>query len=124
MTSEPVGCDTCSLRTTTTLSHTSAWICSSRAPHGSGSPETRPQGVPRTARYGPIVTFLQTLVDMKNSMTVVPGVFEAKGHDYRADLACFVRAVYRLDASEEQMERIEDALRAFESRRGKVDRGA
>ena len=65
--------------------------------------------MPRTALYGPIVTFLQTLVDMKNSMTVVPGVFEAKGHDYRADLARFVRAVYRLDASEEQMKPTEDA---------------
>ena len=82
-----------------------------------GPPETRPAGVPRTARYGPIITFLQTLVDMKNSMSVVPGVFEAKGHDYRADLARFVRAVYRLDATEEQMERIEEALRTFESRR-------
>jgi hypothetical protein len=54
---------------------------------------------------------------MKNAMTVVPGVFEAKGHDYRADLACFVRAVYRLDATEEQMERVEEALRDFETRR-------
>jgi uncharacterized membrane protein len=82
-----------------------------------GPPETRPSGVPRMARYGPIVTFLQTLIDMKNSMTVVPGVFEAKGHDYRADLARFVRAVYRLDATEEQMKRVEDALRDFETRR-------
>lgn len=82
-----------------------------------GPPETRPTGIPKTARYGPIITFLQTLIDMKNSMTVVPGVFEAKGHDYRADLARFVRAVYRLDATEEQMEKIEEALRTFESRR-------
>ena len=82
-----------------------------------GPPETRPAGVPKTARYGPIITFLQTLIDMKNSMTVVPGVFEAKGHDYRADLARFVRAVYRLEATEEQMGRIEEALRTFESRR-------
>jgi uncharacterized membrane protein len=82
-----------------------------------GPPETRPPGVPKSARYGPTVTFLQTLIDMKNSMTVVPGVFEAKGHDYRADLARFVRAVYRLEATEEQMERIEAALRDFELRR-------
>ena len=82
-----------------------------------GPPETRPAGVPRTARYGPIMTFLQTLVDMKNSMNVIPGVFEAKGHDYRADLAHFVRTVYRLDATEEQMERIDEALREFETRR-------
>jgi len=82
-----------------------------------GPPETRPKGVPKSARYGPVITFLQTLVDMKNSMSVVPGVFVAKGHDYRADLARFVRAVYRLDATEEQMERIDEALRNFETRR-------
>lgn len=39
---------------------------------------------------------------MKSSKTVVPG----EGHDYRADLARFVQAVYRLDATEEQMERL------------------
>jgi uncharacterized membrane protein len=83
-----------------------------------GEPETRPPGVvPRTERYGPIVTFLQTLVDMKNSAKVVPGVFEAKGHDYRADLGCMVRTVYGLDATADQMGRIEEALRAFELRR-------
>ncbi len=82
-----------------------------------GPPETRPAGVPRTARYGPIITFLQTLVDMKNSMSVVPGVFVAKGHDYRADLARFVRAVFRFEASEEQMVRIEEAMKAYETRR-------
>ena len=70
----------------------------------------RPPGVPRAARYGPVLTFLQTLVDMKNSANVIPGKFEAKGHDYRADLARFVRAVYRLEATDEQIKKIEEAM--------------
>jgi hypothetical protein len=44
-------------------------------------------------RWVPTTTFFQVLVDMKNSATVVPGVFDAKGHDYRADLLPFFHAV-------------------------------
>jgi uncharacterized membrane protein len=83
-------------------------------PQWLGDPADRPPGVPKSARYGPVVTFLQTLVDMKNSANVIPGNFESKGHDYRADLARFVRAVYGLEATDEQMTRIEEALRQYE----------
>jgi len=48
---------------------------------------------------------------------VIPGQFEAKGHDYRADLARFVREVYVLQASDEQLASIEAALRANELQR-------
>jgi hypothetical protein len=51
---------------------------------------------------------------MKNSANVIPGEFAAKGHDYRADLARFVREVYALPASDEQLVSIERALRANE----------
>jgi hypothetical protein len=51
---------------------------------------------------------------MKNAMNVVPGEFEAKGHDYRADLARFTREAYALDCSDEQMRRVEEALRRNE----------
>ena len=54
---------------------------------------------------------------MKNSANVIPGQFEAKGHDYRADLARFVREVYALQASDEQLASIEAALRANELQR-------
>ena len=54
---------------------------------------------------------------MKNSANVIPGQFEAKGHDYRADLARFVREVYALPASDEQLAAIEAALRANELQR-------
>jgi hypothetical protein len=54
---------------------------------------------------------------MKNSANVIPGEFGAKGHDYRADLARFVREVYALEASDEQLAAIERALRANELQR-------
>jgi uncharacterized membrane protein len=78
--------------------------------------EPRPPGVPRAQRYAPLLTFVQTLVDMKNSMHVVPGQFVADGHDYRADLGHFINEVYGLGATPEQMQRVETALRGYERR--------
>ena len=61
------------------------------------------------------MTFCQTALDAANAMVTVPGVFESFGHDYRADTARFVRDGFHLpSASEEQMERIEAALRSLE----------
>ena len=54
----------------------------------------------------PTTTFFQVLVDMKNAANVVPGVFAAKGHDYRADLLPFFHAVLGLTATPEQLDRI------------------
>ncbi len=85
-----------------------------QAPEWLGDPTLRPATVPRSEGYSSPETFLITLADMKNSANVVPGDFEAKGHDYRADLARFVREVYALDATAAQMERIEAALRRAE----------
>ena len=78
--------------------------------------EPRAPGVPRAQRYAPLLTFVQTLVDMKNSMHVVPGQFVADGHDYRADLGQFINEVYDLGATSEQMQRVEAALRGYETR--------
>ena len=64
-----------------------------QAPEWLGPPETRPAPVPKGMRWMPTTTFFQVLVDMKNSANVVPGVFAAKGHDYRADLLPFFHAV-------------------------------
>lgn len=88
-----------------------------RAPSWLAPAETRPAGVPKTERWQSPTTFVQTLIDMKNSANVIPGQFEAKGHDYRADLARFVRKVYALQASDEQLASIEAALRANELQR-------
>jgi uncharacterized membrane protein len=79
-----------------------------------GEAETRPPGVPKSQKWITPTTFIQTLIDMKNAMNVTPGEFDANGHDYRADLARFVREAYGLGCSEEQMEQVEAALRRYE----------
>jgi len=86
-----------------------------RAPDWLGP--ARPAAVPKAERWQSPITFVQTLIDMKNSSNVIPGKFGAKGHDYRADLARFVREVYALQASDEQLAAIEAALRADELQR-------
>jgi Lon protease-like protein len=45
---------------------------------------------------------------------VVPGVFVSRGHDYRAGLARFTSLAYDLPTDEDQLLRIERALRARE----------
>jgi uncharacterized membrane protein len=76
-----------------------------------GEPETRPPAVPLTMKWAPLLTAIHTVIDMNNAMSGVPGEFVARGHDYRADLARFVREVYALSCSDEQLERVEEALR-------------
>ena len=74
-----------------------------RAPDWLGPAATRAATVPAAQRWRSPTTFVQTLVDMKNAANVIPGQFEAKGHDYRADLARFIREVYALPASDDQL---------------------
>jgi len=66
-------------------------------------------------RWRPVTTFFQTLVDMKNAQ--VPGQFRAWAHDYRADLPEFVRDVYGLTCTDEQMAAIQQAVRRREAYR-------
>jgi uncharacterized membrane protein len=56
----------------------------------------RGRGVNQFQRWLPGVAFWQGLIDTKNAATVVPGEFKSTGHDYRADLATFVRGAYGL----------------------------
>jgi uncharacterized membrane protein len=78
----------------------------------------RGRGVPHHARWSPFTTFLQTAIDAANAMTVVPGEFRSSGHDYRADMASFVRDAYDLtEATDEQMAAIEATLRRLERER-------
>ncbi len=66
-------------------------------------------------RWLPGISFWQGLIDTKNAATVVPGEFFSTGHDYRADLAEFVRFAYGFaDVTDGQMERIEARLRQSE----------
>ena len=48
-------------------------------------------------------------------MDVVPGTFVARGHDYRADLARMVSVAYGLPVDEDELLRIERALRRREA---------
>jgi uncharacterized membrane protein len=77
-----------------------------------------PRGVPPAMRWQPITTFLQTLIDMKNAQ--VPGAYRAWAHDYRPDLARFIRDVYDLPASDDELERIEQALEKREAARERL----
>jgi uncharacterized membrane protein len=77
-----------------------------QAPEWLGDESTRPASVPKGMRWVPTTTFLQVLVDMKNAANVVPGVFAAKGHDYRADLLPFFHALLGLEAAPEQLDRV------------------
>ena len=96
-----------------------------QAPEWLGDPETRPPTVPKSQRWIPITTFIQALIDNKNAARVVPGVFNADGHDYRADLVPFFSAVLGFNAPEESQTAIVAALETEESRRTKwiSDRG-
>jgi uncharacterized membrane protein len=81
-------------------------------------PGASPRGVPPAMRWRPVTTFLQTLIDMKNAQ--IPGAYRAWAHDYRPDLARFVRDVYGLPASDHEMERVEQALEQREAARERL----
>jgi hypothetical protein len=68
-------------------------------------------------RWLPLVTFVQTATDAMSAMLTGPGEFGSFGHDYRADMARFVRDTYDLPATEAQLERIEQVLRSMELER-------
>ena len=80
-----------------------------------GPVEQRPPGLSSRAKWFPLVSFVLTLIDVKNAMDVVPGVFVAHGHDYRADLARMVAVAYALPVEDAELARIELALRRREA---------
>lgn len=78
----------------------------------------RGRGVNPYQRWLPGVAFWQGLIDTKNAATVVPGEFNSSGHDYRADLATFIRIAYGFsDVTPDQMVAIEARLRSSEIER-------
>jgi uncharacterized membrane protein len=80
-----------------------------------GPAADRAPGVPVLEFWYPLTTFVLTLVDVKNAMDVTPGIFAARGHDYRADLARMVSVAYGLPAEERELLAIERALRRREA---------
>ncbi len=82
-------------------------------------PAKRAQKVSKQQYYTSPGTFMLTLMDMKNSMNVIPGQFDANGHDYRADLAQFVSFTYGFKINDVQMLAVEAALRRNELERAR-----
>ncbi|WP_404387320.1 alpha/beta-hydrolase family protein [Humibacillus xanthopallidus] len=93
------------------LSRRPDWLGPDR-PRTEEVPGRSPRGIPAAMRWRPVTTFFQTLVDMKNAQ--VAGSYAAWGHDYRADLPEFVRDVYDLPCTDEQLQRVRDATRRRE----------
>ena len=88
-------------------------------------PVDRGRGTNPYQRWLPGIALWQGLIDTKNAATVIPGEFYSTGHDYRADLAQFIRLAYGFsDVTDDQMVRIEERLRASEIRRSEaIDQG-
>lgn len=84
-------------------------------PRWLGPPASRPPGISKLASWYPLTTFVLTLIDVKNAMSLTPGTFVARGHDYRADIARMVSEAYRLPVEDTEMLAIEHALRRREA---------
>ncbi|MFM9050659.1 MAG: alpha/beta-hydrolase family protein, partial [Actinomycetota bacterium] len=74
----------------------------------------RPPGSPRHTIWWPVTTFFATFIDMLNALMPTPGVFVEGGHDYRLELPEALRGVWRLSATDDQMVRVQEALRQRE----------
>jgi hypothetical protein len=62
----------------------------------------------------PVTTFFTTFIDLQNALAPTPGVFGEGGHDYRRIVPEALRTVFRFSATEAQMVRVQQALRARE----------
>ena len=85
-----------------------------KRPDWLGPDDLRPPGSPRGTRWMPVTTFFATFVDMQNALSPTPGVFDEGGHDYRREVPEALRTVFRLQATDAQMARVQAALRKRE----------
>jgi Alpha/beta-hydrolase family len=85
-----------------------------RKPDWLGPDDKRPFGAPHGTRWLPGMTVLTTFFDMQNALVPTPGIFAEGGHDYRDVLPQAIRDTWRLSATDEQMERVNAALRQRE----------
>ena len=74
----------------------------------------RPLGAPKGTTWTPVTTFFATFLDLLNALAPTPGVFEEGGHDYRLVLPDAIRTIWDFPASEDQMHRMQWALRVRE----------
>lgn len=70
----------------------------------------RPSTLPDSTLFRSPTTFVQTMIDMKNALKPLPGVFTSIGHDYRADLLDFVNEVYGFNADQKTLASINAVL--------------
>lgn len=95
-----------------------------KQPEWIDDPNKRPKEMKQRLRYRTPTLFVQMLFGMKNALKPIPGDFVAFGHDYRKDLAEFIRFSYRFKISSSQLTRIEKALRHNELvRQSMIDLG-
>lgn len=85
-----------------------------RQPAWLGPDSIRPVGTPKGTTWIPVVTFLQTFIDMLNALSPTPGIFAEGGHDYRVEIPEALRTVWRLNVSDTVMARVQAALRRRE----------
>ena len=71
-------------------------------------------GNPLGTQWVPITTFLMTFLDMMNALIPTPGTFAEGGHDYRAAVPRALKETWRLEATDDQMKRVNKALRQRE----------
>jgi uncharacterized membrane protein len=93
------------------LARRPSWLGPDR-PAREDVPPFSPRGIPASMRWRPVTTFFQGLVDMKNAQ--IPGAYRAWAHDYRPDLPAFIREVYDLPVSDEQLARVAKAVQERE----------
>jgi uncharacterized membrane protein len=80
-------------------------------PEWLGEPESRAPGIPKATAWRFWVTFISTFVDVLNADQHKPGIFEARGHDYSADLGRMTAVAFGLNPTDDQVRRAEVALR-------------
>ncbi len=78
---------------------------------------TRGRNVPAGMIWKPGITFAEAFVDTMFATHVRPGLFESRGHDYRADLAAVATRAFDLPADVATAERLEAYLRRTEVER-------
>jgi uncharacterized membrane protein len=77
----------------------------------------RGRNVPEGMTWLPLVTWIQVLIDTLFATNVVPGEFDSRGHDYRADLGAVVLAAFDGHLPAGGPQHLEDALRRLEVER-------
>ncbi len=78
---------------------------------------SRGRNIPEEMTWKPGITFAQAFVDTMFATNVKPGLFESRGHDYRADLGAVTTAAFDLPSDPDVAERLEAYLRRKEIER-------